>query len=62
MKRQLGYYLYGAAVVLGMAWGVARGGLFTPADELEGVPRSVRDNPGAWRAVYRSHPRYVGGK
>ena len=26
------------------------------------VPRSIRDNPGAYRTLYAASPRYFGGK
>jgi hypothetical protein len=57
-----GYLLYGV-LVLGLAsladyrgWGLMR------ATRVENVPRSIRDNPGAYRPVYRGIPRYPGGK
>ena len=62
MKRHLGYVVYSALLLIAMAWGVARGGLWTPADELQGVPRSVRDNPGVYRSTYSGYHRYSGGK
>jgi hypothetical protein len=32
------------------------------ANEAKVVPRTVRDNPGAYRSVYGVYPHYVGGK
>jgi len=32
------------------------------ANEAKVVPRTVRDNPGAYRSVYGAYPHYVGGK
>jgi hypothetical protein len=32
------------------------------ANEAKVVPRSVRDNPGAYRSVYGGYSHYVGGK
>ena len=29
---------------------------------MQNVPRSIRDNPGAYRPVYRGIPRHPGGK
>ena len=39
-----------------------RGWSLMRVDEVKNVPRSVRDNPGGYRAHYRSSPRYFGGK
>jgi hypothetical protein len=30
--------------------------------EGKNTPRSIRDNPGAGRAIYGTSPRYTGGK
>jgi hypothetical protein len=56
------YMLYGL-VVLG-AFGVSeyRGMSFTSYDEVKNVPKTVRDNPGAYRAHYALYHRYSGGK
>jgi len=62
MKQHPLYLLYGllvmgaAGVTNFLGWGT------TPADEVKDVPKSVRDNPGAYRSHYRSIPRYFGGK
>ncbi|MBI4346176.1 MAG: hypothetical protein HY553_04935 [Elusimicrobia bacterium] len=60
MKRW--YWLYGSAVVGWMAWASYFGSSWTDVDEVKSVPKSVRDNPGAYRSHYRSHTRYYGGK
>ena len=60
MKRF--YPLYGATVVAAMAWACYVGWSWTGVDEVKSVPKSVRDNPGAYRAHYQSHSRYYGGK
>jgi hypothetical protein len=31
-------------------------------DEVHKVPRTVRDNPGAYRSHYHTHVHYSGGK
>jgi hypothetical protein len=31
-------------------------------DEVKNVPKSVRNNPGAYRSHYAAGPRYFGGK
>jgi hypothetical protein len=35
---------------------------WTSADEVKNVPKSVRDNPGAYRSIYAGNSRYTGGK
>jgi hypothetical protein len=59
---RLMYLVYGA-VILGIA-GAAdyRGWSLARVNRVDTVPRSIRDNPGAYRPVYRGIPRYPGGK
>ena len=59
---RIGYLLYCVAV-LGLL-GVAdyRGWSLTRATRVDNVPRSIRDNPGAYRPIYGGIPRYPGGK
>jgi hypothetical protein len=52
-----GLFLLGASGVADV-----RGWLISRPDHLQNVPRSIRDNPGAWRSIYRGSPRYFGGK
>ena len=61
----VGRILYGAfgAVVVGVALAAEwRGWAFGRAGEQRVVPRSVRENPGAYRTVYRGPYRYLRGK
>ena len=39
-----------------------RGWSLLSYNEVKNVPKSVRDNPGAYRPVYLAHRRYYGGK
>ncbi len=56
-------YLAYAALLLGLATlGGYRGSTLTRVNELRNVPKSIRDNPGAYRALYSGYPRYFGGK
>ena len=57
------FYLGYGVLLLGLV-GVAeyRGMSMTRFNEVKNVPKSVRDNPGAYRSVYSGYPRYVGGK
>lgn len=58
------YLLYSVAL-LGLMGVATYGGLpFLGAtiNEVRNVPRTVRDNPGAYRSIYGGYPHYVGGK
>jgi hypothetical protein len=56
-------YLVAGLALLGAA-GMAdvRGWLTLPPAAVSNVPRSIRDNPGAYRSLYNGSPRYFGGK
>ena len=57
------FYLAYGVLLLGLV-GVAeyRGMSFASVNEVKNVPRTVRDNPGAYRSHYAFLPRYIGGK
>lgn len=60
--RSVSYLIYGV-LTLGVAgWAEYRGYTLTRYNEVKDVPRTVRDNPGAYRSHYAYIPRYVGGK
>jgi hypothetical protein len=50
-------------MVLGLA-GTAeyRGWSTDTMNQVKNVPRSIRDNPGAYRSIYSSYHHYTGGK
>jgi hypothetical protein len=54
--------LYGV-FLLGLT-GVAefRGWSFNRVSQQKVVPKSIRDNPGAYRSMYGGASRYIGGK
>ena len=58
------YFLYGLMLLGGL--GVTeynRTPLFSGrVNEVKNVPKSVRDNPGAYRSIYGGYSHYVGGK
>ena len=56
------YLIYGIIVVLLLGVGAYRGWSLASVDEIKNVPRSVRDNPGSYRAIYASFHHYTGGK
>lgn len=55
-----------------LAWGVLVLGITGVAEyngwslarinQVENVPKTVRDNPGAYRSTYGYYHRYIGGK
>ncbi len=57
------FYLAYGVLLLGLV-GVAeyRGWSLASVNEVKNVPRTVRDNPGAYRSHYAFLPRYIGGK
>jgi hypothetical protein len=56
------YILFGLTVVGTAVTADTRGWLGTRASVIRNVPRSIRDNPGAYRALYSGSPRLFGGK
>ncbi|MCX6637216.1 MAG: hypothetical protein NT090_19340 [Acidobacteria bacterium] len=57
------FYLAYGVLLLGLV-GVAeyRGLSLNSINQVNNVPRTVRDNPGAYRSHYAFLPRYIGGK
>ena len=60
--RYPGYLIYGILLLTGVTWAEFRGWSLTHVDQVQNVPKTVRDNPGAYRAHYAFLPRYAGGK
>lgn len=56
------YLLYGIAVLGGLATAEYRGWSWYTVNSVLNVPKTVRDNPGAYRSHYGSYTRYSGGK
>ena len=56
------FLMYGLAVLILTGYSEYRGLSLTKINELRNVPKTVRDNPGAYRSHYGFYPRYVGGK
>jgi hypothetical protein len=61
MIRKL-YLLYGLAVLGTTAFAQYRGWSLNQINQLKNVPKSVRNNPGSYRSIYRSYHGYTGGK
>jgi hypothetical protein len=63
MRRGTRLYLaFGLAVLGLLGWAEYRGWSMLPTREERAGPRSVRDNPGAYRSPYVGTGRYTGGK
>jgi hypothetical protein len=57
------FYLAYGLLLLGLV-GLSgyRGWSLTSVNELKNIPKTVRDNPGAYRSHYMYYPRHIGGK
>lgn len=62
MKGTPLYLLFGVMVLAGAVYADLRGWTPIRPGEARVGPRSVRENPGAYRSVYRSSARYRLGK
>jgi hypothetical protein len=56
------YLIYGLGLLTAGTWAEYRGYTLTRVNELHDVPKTVRDNPGAYRSHFAYLPRYTGGK
>ena len=56
------YLLYGFMVLGGIGTAQYRGWSMERINQIKNVPRSIRDNPGAYRSIYSSYHHYTGGK
>ena len=63
MRRHPIYFALGMLLIFGATFIDLRGWTLAGATERRGgAPRSVRENPGAYRSVYRSSARFRHGK
>jgi hypothetical protein len=63
MKTMAKVYAVVGALVLGaFIWIQFTGWGFGDVDEVKGVPRSIRDNPGSYRSSYGWARTHTGGK
>ena len=56
------YLLYGMGLLAAMSFAQWRGFTLGSLNQAREVPRSIRDNPGAYRSTYGGYSRYTGGK
>ena len=62
MRRHPIYALFGLLVLAGFGAAELKGWTLIRPTEVRNVPRSIRENPGAYRSIYRGGGRYMGGK
>jgi hypothetical protein len=62
MLRYPGYLTYGLVLLTGLTWAEYRGWTMSGVNQVKNVPKTVRDNPGAYRSHYGGYSRYIGGK
>ena len=63
MIRNPIYALYSLLVLGGLGVAEYQGWSLNKINEVKDVPKTVRDNPGAYRSHYGYYPgRYIGGK
>jgi hypothetical protein len=53
---------YGALVLFFTSLAEYRGWSLARVNQVQNVPKTVRDNPGAYRSHYGGYSRYIGGK
>jgi hypothetical protein len=56
------FLLYGLIILALTSVAQYRGFTFSRINEQKVAPKTVRDNPGAYRSHYGFFPRYIGGK
>jgi hypothetical protein len=56
------YLAYGFLVLGLVGTAQYRGWSMDTMNEVKNVPKSIRDNPGAYRGIYSSYHHYTGGK
>ncbi|HYL77165.1 MAG TPA: hypothetical protein VEU96_23320 [Bryobacteraceae bacterium] len=61
MKNPL-FLVYGVMMIGLSSFAHYRGWSFSRINEQKISPKSIRDNPGAYRPTYGGYSRYVGGK
>lgn len=62
MIRHPVYLIYGLLLLGLTGFAQYRGWSLQRVNEVKHVPKSVRNNPGAYRPIYAGSPRYSGGK
>jgi hypothetical protein len=60
--RYASYLIYSMMMLTTATWAEFRGWSMSSVNQTKVAPKTVRDNPGAYRSHYAFYPRYVGGK
>ena len=61
MKNPL-FMIYGVMLLGLSTYAQYSGWSFSRINEQKVLPKSIRDNPGAYRSTYGGYSRYIGGK
>lgn len=56
------FLLYGVLLLGASTYAEYRGWSLTRVSQQKVLPKSIRDNPGAYRSMYGGYSRYIGGK
>jgi len=56
------FLIWGVLVLAATAMAEYNGWSLTRVNQVENIPKTVRDNPGAYRSTYVYYNRYIGGK
>ena len=56
------FVIYGVLLLGVTSVAEYRGWSFTRVNQQRVLPKSIRDNPGAYRSSYGGYSRYIGGK
>ena len=57
-----GYIIYSLLMLTGVTMAEYSGWTLDRVNQVKDVPKTVRDNPGAYRSHYAGYYRYFGGK
>ena len=60
--RYAGYLIYSMMMLGSASVAEFRGWTMSSVNQTKVPPKTVRDNPGAYRSQYGFYPRYIGGK
>ena len=60
--RYAGYLIYSMGMLTAATWAEFRGYTMSSVNQTKVAPKTVRDNPGAYRSSYGGYSRYIGGK
>lgn len=61
MKSPL-FLIYGVMLLGASTYAHYSGWSLTRINEQKVAPKTIRDNPGAYRSMYGGYSRYIGGK